>query len=108
MNNTLEINTEIYKVLVESFGEKTLKEKLDDILLSAIEGRLKEFTDNILKFEEKYGVSFDEFEKMWDSGKIRNKYSYDVESDFIDWEMLEMEKSELLLALSKIKSLKEK
>ncbi|MEK6657174.1 MAG: hypothetical protein AABY58_07000 [Nitrospirota bacterium] len=56
--------------------------------------------------EEKYGVSFKEFEKMRDEGKIKDKYSHEIEGDFIDWEMLEMEKRELLSALSKLKGLK--
>jgi hypothetical protein len=31
--------------------------------------------------------SFNEFEKMWDEGKIENKHSHEIESDFMDWEM---------------------
>lgn len=41
MSNILEIDTEIYNALVDSFGEGVLKEKIDDILLSAIENRLE-------------------------------------------------------------------
>jgi hypothetical protein len=47
-------------------------------------------------------VTFEEFEKMWDSNRIKNKHSYEVEGDFIDWEILEMEKKELLYLLSKL------
>lgn len=105
MPNILEIDKDIYNALVESFGEDTLKEKIDDILLSAIESRLDNYNHEILKFEERYGLSFKEFERMWDKDKIENKYSYEVEGDFVDWEMLEMEKKELLSALSRLKGL---
>jgi heme oxygenase len=88
--------------------KKHLRKKIDDILLSAIENRLEQYTRQILKLEEKYGVSFKEFEQMWDRDKIKNKYSYEVESDFIDWEMLEMEKKDLISALSRLKSLKKR
>jgi acetolactate synthase small subunit len=108
MPNTLEISKDLYKALVESFGEETLKEKIDDILLSAIENRLEQYTRQILKLEEKYGVSFKEFEQMWERDKIKNKYSHEVESDFIDWEMLEMEKKDLISALSRLKSFKKR
>lgn len=108
MPNTLEIDKDIYKALIESFGEDILKEKIDDILLSAIESRLEQFTREILKYEEKYGMSFKEFEQQWDKNKIENKYSHEVESDFIDWEMLEMEKKDLLAALARLKSFKKK
>ena len=42
---------------------------------------------------------------MRDSGEIANPHSYDIESDFIDWEMLEMEKRDLISALSRIKTI---
>src|SRR3989338_1244191 len=106
MTNTLEIDRDIYNALIESFGEEALKEKTDDIFLSAMESLLKKYTGEILKFEEKYGVSFKEFEKMWDEGKIDNKHNHEIEGDFIDWEMLEMEKKELLSALSRLKGFK--
>ncbi|MBI3813778.1 MAG: hypothetical protein HY279_04835 [Nitrospinae bacterium] len=106
MTNTLEIDRNIYNALIESFGENTLREKIDDILLSAMESLLEKYTRKILELEERHGVSFKEFEKIWDEGKIDNKHSHEIEGDFIDWEMLEMEKKELLSALSRLKGFK--
>ena len=106
MTNTLEIDRDIYNALIESFGEDAIKEKIDDILLSAMDSLLEKYTRNILVFEEKYGVSFKEFEKMWDEGSIKDKHSHEIEGFFIDWEMLETEKKELLLALSRLKGFK--
>ncbi len=108
MPNILEMDKDVYNALVESFGENILKEKIDDLLISAIEGRVERFSREILKFEEEYGVSFREFEQMWDRNEIKDKYSHKVESDFIDWEMLEMEKKELLSILSRLKNIRKK
>ncbi|MBI4379002.1 MAG: hypothetical protein HY578_07900 [Nitrospinae bacterium] len=108
MPNILEIDKDIYNALVESFGENTLKEKIDDILLSAIENRIEYYTREILKFEEKYGTSFKEFKKNWNEGKIENRHSHEVEGDFIDWEMLEMEKKDLVAVMAKLKRFKKK
>lgn len=108
MPNTLEINSDIYSALVESFGKEALKEKIDDILISAMEGLLEKQTREILKFEEKYGVSFQEFNRMWDKNEVADKHNYKIESDFMDWEMLEMEKKDILLVLSKTKNFKKK
>ncbi len=108
MPKTLEIDSNMYNALIESFGEDTLKEKIDDLLISAIENRLEQFSREILKFEEKYGVPFGEFKQMWDRNEIKDKHSHEVEGDFIDWEMLEMEKRELLSTLSRLKSIKKK
>lgn len=82
--------------LKKTFGPKKLHKKINEIFLTAVKSRLGEYNKKILEFEEKYGMSFKDFEKLWDKGKIKNKYSYEVESDFIDWEMLEMEKKDLI------------
>jgi hypothetical protein len=108
MSNTLEIDKDIYDALVESFGEDMLKDKISNILLSAIESRVEQYTREILKFEEKYGVSFKEFVQMWDKDQIKEKHDHEIESDFIDWEMIDMEKKELLSALFKLKRFNKK
>ena len=108
MPNILEIDKDLYNALVESFGEDSLRENIDVLLMSAVEGRLTKFNNEILKFEGKYGLPFHEFEKKWNEDKIKDRHGYEVESDFMDWEMLEMEKKELLSALSRLKGMKKK
>ena len=103
MANVIEIDNTLYKALVESFGQEVLKERINIFLTSAVESQLEKYSQEILKLEKKYGTSFSEFEKMWDEGKIENKHSYEIEGDFMDWEMMESEKRDLLTALSKIK-----
>ena len=49
MPKTLEIDSDIYNALVESFGEDAIKEKIDDLLISAIEKRLEQFSREILR-----------------------------------------------------------
>jgi uncharacterized protein with von Willebrand factor type A (vWA) domain len=102
MANVIEIDRNLYNVLTESFGREVLKDKVNAFLISALETQLEKYSREILKFEKKYGISFSEFEKMWDNDKIQDKHSYEVEGDFMDWEMMEMEKKELLSALSKL------
>lgn len=106
-SNVVEIDKNLYKALVEAFGQEVLREKINIFLVSAIETHLEKYIREILNFEKKYGLTFMEFEKKWDEGKVENKHSHEVEGDFIDWEMMEMEKKELLLALSKLQKFKE-
>lgn len=106
MKYSVNVDERIYNALISSVGKENLDKKLEEILLAAIETILENYTKQILKFEEKYGVSFTEFEKLWDSGQIEEKYSYEVESDFIDWEMLEGEKSELIKLIANLKGYK--
>jgi len=98
ITNVIEIDNNLYKALVESFGQEVIKDKINTFLVSALETQLEKYTDEILEFEKKYGTSFNEFEKMWDEGKIENKHSHEIERDFMDWEMMEMEKKDLLTA----------
>ncbi|MBM4167211.1 MAG: hypothetical protein FJ218_09890 [Ignavibacteria bacterium] len=102
MTTTLELDQTIYSALRDSFGEQKLKQKVNDIFISGMENLLEKYSNQILHFEEKYGHSFQEFEKQWDNEKIANKHSNEVESDFIDWEMLEAEKKELLSTLKEV------
>ena len=107
MTNVIEIDNKLYNALVESFGQEVLKEKINIFLISALETQLEKYAGEILKFEKKYGTSFSEFEKRWDEGKIEKRHSYEIEGDFMDWEMMEMEKRDLLTALSKLKEYKQ-
>jgi hypothetical protein len=108
MPTTLQIDQEVYNALVESFGEEALKGKIDDILVSAMENLLEKYTKGILALEEKYGVSFTEFEKMWDEGRVKDRHGHEVEGDFIDWETLEMEKRDILAALARVRGARKK
>lgn len=108
MTTTLEIDQKLYDALVESFGEKALMGKIDDILLSAMENLLEKYTKGILVFEEKYGVPFAEFEKLWDEDRVKDKYGHEVEGDFMDWETLEMEKRDMLSALARLRGVRKK
>ena len=102
MPKTIAIDDDLYTALV-SLGTENLRGKVRKIFILAFFAMLEKYTREILLFEEKYGMSFEEFEKLWDENKIANKHSYEIESDFIDWEMLEMEKKDLLSLIKELK-----
>ena len=93
----------IYEALVSSTGESNLEKVIEDLLLEALESKVERYGREILKLEQKYGMPFNEFDKSWIAGQIEERHSYEVESDFIDWEMLEMEKKELIVTLATLK-----
>lgn len=103
MTLSVPIEKEVYDTLRETFGEESFPNKFTEIIIAGLQGRLEEFSRKILNFEEKYGLNFKEFEESWEQGKIKNPHSYPVESDFMDWEMLEMEKRDLIKALSRLR-----
>ena len=69
------------------------------IAATGIETKLKKYNQQILAFEAKFGMNFQEFARKWESDEINAPFSHEIESDFIDWEMLEIEKQELLAML---------
>ena len=57
------------------------------ILFDYIDLKLRDINEKIRRFEEKYGMNFEEFKKhVLSSDK---SYKYDVERDFWEWESLE-------------------
>ncbi|MDO9299852.1 MAG: hypothetical protein Q7T89_00650 [Anaerolineales bacterium] len=48
--------------------------------------RTKEAQEQIKSFENKYNMTFVEFEKACDDGRIEDPFSYEVEKDDFEWE----------------------
>jgi hypothetical protein len=103
MTTSINLHPDVYEILRRSYGETMLREKATDILLQGVISTLERYNREILTFEEKYGCGFQEFEQQWDSNAIPDKYGYAVESDFIDWEMLEGEKRLLLGLVAQVR-----
>ena len=64
-------------------------------LKDAAKYRLNEINKRIKKFSDKYKIDFDKFEKLWKGGKIKDKFSYNVEKDYIEWDSLVTRKNKL-------------
>lgn len=73
-------------------GEKTLKRFVKDALFL----QLQEVSKKIASFEGKYNGNFSEFERKWKKMPRLKKGSYEMESDYMDWEALENHKRALM------------
>ncbi len=100
MTTSINLRPDVYDILHRSYEETKLQEKATDILLQGVVSTLERYSREILTF--KYGCGFQEFEQRWDNDAILGKHGYAVESDFIDWEMLEGEKQKLEFILNTI------
>ena len=98
MPATITVNNQVLKAL-HFFGETNIENQMTAFLREVLFHKLKECNDLLLPFEAKYGMSFPEFDGAWENGHIPNPYGYEVESDYIDWEALEMEKKKILRLL---------
>lgn len=87
---TLEIQKKIAPIL--SKGDGSFKGFVKEALVL----RLQETSKKIAVFEGKYNKGFFEFKRAWLRAKPKQKHSYDMESDYIDWEALEEYKRDLM------------
>lgn len=77
-------------------------EKIINLMDADLTQKLHECEHEIYKFEVKYRMSFDEFKKSWEKGKIPNRYSHLVERDYMIWEGLEAEKKKWLSLMKRV------
>jgi len=107
------------KEILQFAEGKTIQEKLARLLLSDLENRLRSCTERLYEFEKKYSLAFKGFKEAWEKdkvpefrgfkeawekNKVLEKYSYEIERDYMEWESLDDEHD---LLLSKMRKMKE-
>ena len=92
------------KSIFEYLEGETADQKLVHLISNDLERRLQTCSQRIVKFEAKYGMRFDHFARAWQTEQIANRYSHEVERDYMEWESLVDEYELLLSNLKKVKS----
>lgn len=83
-------------VLFDITGESRADVAINRILKDAIEHRMEKINKDIEKFKSKYHKeNFEKFREAWDKNEIEDRYSYEVERDYWDWEALVTRKKKL-------------
>ena len=75
-----------YNILHRLTGASRPDVALSLALKDLVRLRMDEAQVHIAAFEQKYGMSFTEFEKACEDGRIPDPYSYEVEKDDFEWE----------------------
>ena len=102
MSTTITVNDQTLRAL-RFLGEADIESQISALLKEVLLHKLKARNDLLLQFEAKYGMSFSEFDKAWENGRIPDPHCHEVESDYIDWEALEMEKRKISKVLIDLK-----
>lgn len=92
------------KDVFEYLEGESLDQKLVYLIVSDLKRRLQTCSQRIVEFEAKYGMRFEVFAQAWQAEKIPNRYSHEVERDYMEWESLVDEYELLLSNLKKLKS----
>ena len=76
----------VYEVFRQLTGESRMNVALPIALKDLVQFKIQDLENKFLAFEQKYGMTFSEFENACQQGRIANPFSYDVEKDNWEWE----------------------
>jgi hypothetical protein len=85
---TTVISPQLLKALTDLTGEIHLESALRMVTQDAIAHRLESITKQLYILEQKYGMSFEQFDARFQVEELPNQYSYEVEQDYLEWEGL--------------------
>ena len=82
------VTKSLEKILIDLTGEPRADVALHVALKDVIAHRLEIIESESKRLESKYHLTFPDFKLKWEKGEIEQKYSYDVEKDYWEWEGL--------------------
>jgi hypothetical protein len=89
------VTKSLERILMDLTGEPRPDVALHVALRDAVAHRLELVESEISKMEGKYHLTFPDFKTRWEQGKIDQKYSYEVEKDYWEWEGFVSRKNKL-------------
>jgi len=85
---TAVVSPQLLKALTDLTGEIRLESALRIVTQDAIAHRLEAIAKQLQILEQKYGMSFEQFDVRFQAEDFPNQYSYEVEQDYLEWEGL--------------------
>jgi hypothetical protein len=82
------ISPQLLKVLTDVTGEVKLDNALRIVAQEAVAHRLERIAEQMRALEQKYGISFEQFDERFQAGEIPSQHGYEVEQDYLEWEGL--------------------
>lgn len=99
---TVELPEEVLRKLEQVEG-KDFTEKIVNLLKQRILAQLRECDEQILKYETKYGMDFEQSQSAWKRDEVEYKHSHEVERDLMEWEGFVLERQRWLSMLRDLK-----
>jgi len=79
---------EMSKALTELTGEPRQDIALVLIMREYARHKLAEIEAAMKQFEQKYGMAFEAYKRIWETEEKEEDYTYEREQDFLEWEAL--------------------
>lgn len=96
------LSDKLLRVLADFAPGADLETKLENLTRASLEHQLRACNEALSRLEAKYGLTFTDFARAWQEDRISNKYSHEVERDFMEWEAQHSEKEDLLAAVREL------
>lgn len=80
------ISPSVLKALLDFTDEPRVDMAIRLALRDAARFKLRELESGLKRLEEKYRMTFPEFERAFNNEHIPDAFSYEVESDYLEWE----------------------
>jgi|YNPNPStandDraft_1061719.scaffolds.fasta_scaffold44360_3 hypothetical protein len=104
MSLNVTIAPQLEPVLARMKGE-TLDEKLAYLVTNELRRYLEQVERELLEYEIKYGVDYEQFIAQLERGEFGDPYAYEREQDAMRWESLVAEKKLWLEQLRRVEGL---
>jgi len=80
------ISKPLYRILADLTQESRLEVALPIAVKDLVRLKLKDTRERREAFEQRHGMDFATFKEAWDEGRIADRYSYETERDYWEWE----------------------
>jgi len=80
------ISKPIYRVLSDLTQESRVEVALSLAIKDWVRLKLKEAREQQDLYKQRYGMEFPAFKQAWQEGRISDKFSFEVERDYWEWE----------------------
>lgn len=80
------ISKPIYRVLADLTQQPRVEVALPLAIKDWLRLKLAEADARQRAFEKRYGMDFEAFQRAWQADLIPNRHTYEVESDYWEWE----------------------
>jgi hypothetical protein len=80
------VSKPLSQILLKLTNQKSIDLALAVLVQDHIRLRLKEVGEARRAFEQKYSMTFEEFKEKWQAGLLPDRYAYEVEKDYWEWE----------------------
>lgn len=80
------ISEPLHTILSKLTGEQRIDAALNLATKDLLHFKLREAEQETKRFEDRRGMTFPQFQQAWQNDQIADKYSYEVEKDYWEWE----------------------